>query len=84
MKLWTACRVCLALALLSALAVLAANMTIQAIYHGETGLTPEWAVLRISFLVLFVFHTLALLALWKMVSDTRRLSSARVENDGRL
>jgi hypothetical protein len=65
MTLRTACRVALGLGVLSVVAMLAAVMALQDIYHGEDDLSLEWAVLRVSSLVILVFHALALTAAWK-------------------
>ena len=66
MTLRTSCRVALALGVLSAVAVLTALLALQDIYHGEGDLALEWRVVRVSSLVVLVFHAFALTtAAWK-------------------
>ena len=69
MKQRTACRLAYRLGWLSIIAILAAGMALQDIYHGEADLTLEWSVLRISFLIIIAFHALALLALRKTIRE---------------
>jgi hypothetical protein len=65
MTLQTTSRLTLGLGVLSVLAILAASMALQDIYHGEPDLTREWRMLRVSFLIVLVFHVFALTAAWK-------------------
>ena len=65
MTLRTACRVSLWLGVLSVLAILAAHLALQDIYHGEADVSLEWNVLRVSFLIIITFHVFALIAAWK-------------------
>ncbi len=65
----TARRLALGLGWLSTIAILAASLALQDIYHGEADLTLEWTVLRISFLVIVAFHVVALIALRKTIRD---------------
>lgn len=65
MTLQTTSRLTLGLGVLSVLAFVAASMALQDIYHGEPDLTLEWRVLRVSFLIILVFHVSALTAAWK-------------------
>jgi hypothetical protein len=51
MTLQTTSRLTLGLGVLSVLAILAASMALQDIYHGEPDLTREWRMLRVSFLI---------------------------------
>jgi hypothetical protein len=60
MTLRTAGRVTLPLGVVSAVAVLLANLALLDIYHGESDLTLEWNVLRLAFIVIAAFHVLAL------------------------
>lgn len=65
MTLRTACRVSLWLGVLSVLAILAAHLALQDIYHGEADVSLEWNVVRVSFLIIITFHVFALIAAWK-------------------
>ena len=65
MTLRSACRVSLWLGVLSVLAILAAHLALQDIYHGEVDVSLEWNVLRVSFLIIITFHVFALIAAWK-------------------
>jgi succinate dehydrogenase hydrophobic anchor subunit len=73
MKLWTACRAALVLGLLTLLALLVGNASLQAINQAESG--PEWTIVRYAFLALFVIHVFAVAGLWKVASDTRRAAA---------
>jgi hypothetical protein len=66
----TACRVSLWLGAASVLAILAASMALQDIYHGEPDLTLEWSVVRVSFLIIVAFHAAGLAAAWKGVAGS--------------
>ena len=65
MTLRTACRMSLWLGVLSVLAILAAHLALQDIYHGEVDVSLEWNALRVSFLIIITFHVFALIAAWK-------------------
>jgi hypothetical protein len=65
MRLRTASRVTLVLGAFSVMAMLAASMALQDIYHGEPDLTLEWAILRVASVVILAFHGLALTLAWK-------------------
>jgi hypothetical protein len=52
MTLRTACRVSLWLGFLSVLAILAAHLALQDIYHEEVDVSLEWNALRVSFLII--------------------------------
>jgi hypothetical protein len=41
-----------------------ANMALQDIYHQEADVALEWALVRVSFLVILVFHVVAIRTLW--------------------
>jgi hypothetical protein len=62
MTLRTACRVSLWLGLVSVLAILTALLALTDIYHGETDVSLEWNVVRVSFLIIMAFHVFALIA----------------------
>jgi hypothetical protein len=49
----------------SILALGAAFMALQDIYHQEADLTLEWQIVRISMLMITAFHAVAIPALWK-------------------
>ena len=70
MTLRTACRVVLWLGAASLLAIVAAHLALQDIYHAETDLTLEWRVLRVAFLIILAFHAAALVAAWKGVTSS--------------
>ena len=65
------CWVAFWLGLLSVLAIVLANIALQDIYHQEADLRLEWRLVRISFLVMFTFHGLALSALWTTIAKER-------------
>jgi hypothetical protein len=65
MRLRTASRVTLVLGAFSVVAMLAASVALQDIYHGEPDLTLEWRVLRVASLVIVAFHVLAVTVAWK-------------------
>ena len=73
MKQRTAGRLAYPLGWLSIIAILAAVLALQDIYHGEADVTLEWTVLRISFLIIIAFNALALRALRNTIreSDSR-------------
>jgi hypothetical protein len=70
MKQRTACRLAYRLGWLSILAILAAGLALQDVYHREVDLTLEWIVLRISFLIIIAFTALALLALRNAIPES--------------
>jgi hypothetical protein len=45
--------------------ILLANLALLDIYHGESDVTLEWQVIRVSFLVMIAFHVFVLIAAWK-------------------
>jgi hypothetical protein len=45
------------------------------IYHGETDVTLEWNAVRVSFLIILVFHAVALAAARKAVNQAEPDSS---------
>jgi hypothetical protein len=57
-------RIALGLGSLSILAIVLANMALQDIYHQEADVALEWALVRVSFLVILVFHVVAIRTLW--------------------
>lgn len=61
--MWTARRLAIWLAPASGLALLLAAMALQDIYHAETDVRLEWAVVRSAFAVLALFHVVAFRAL---------------------
>lgn len=65
MTLRVASKVSLWLGVMSVMAVILANLALQDIYHGEPDLTLEWRAVRVSFLIILVFHAFALTAAWK-------------------
>ena len=71
MKSWNRQRTAFALGVLSVVAVGAAALALQDIYHGEEDLTLEWSVLRVAFLIIILFHAVALLALRKTIDAAR-------------
>jgi len=46
-----------------------ANLALLDIYHGGADTTLEWNVVRMAFLVILVFHAIALTAAWKGCSQ---------------
>jgi hypothetical protein len=81
MTLRMLCRLSLALGAASAVAILAANMALQDIYHHEPDVTLEWRVVRVSFVVIAAFHVFAMTAAWtalaKSDADPARPPAAR-------
>jgi hypothetical protein len=69
------------LGLLSSLAIVAAGMALQDVYHGEEDLTLEWSVLRVSFLVIIAFHAFALSALWSTIGVSDSNSAAHAQGE---
>jgi hypothetical protein len=65
MTLRTASRVTLVLGTFSVVAMVAASLALQDIYHGEPDLTLEWRILPVATLVILGFHGLALRLAWK-------------------
>jgi hypothetical protein len=65
MTLRTACRMSLWLGVVSVLAIVTAHLALTDIYHREADVSPEWNVVRVSFLIIFTFHVFALTAAWK-------------------
>ena len=63
----TACVLSIGLGLLSLLAVIACQLALTDVYHGEQDLTLEWNVLRVSFVVIIAFQVSALLTLWRVL-----------------
>jgi hypothetical protein len=62
--LQTTGRIAFGMGVLSLLAVVVAILALQDIYHGEADLILEWMVVRLSFVVITIFHVLALIAVW--------------------
>ena len=69
MTLRLASQVSLWLGVLSVLAVVVANLALQDIYHREPDVMLEWRLLRVSFLIIIVFHAFALTTAWKAVNQ---------------
>lgn len=65
MTLPIASRFALGLGVLSTISILLANLALLDIYHGESDVTLEWQVIRVSFLVMIAFHVFVLIAAWK-------------------
>lgn len=65
MRLRTASRLTLVFGAFSVVAMVAASLALQDIYHGEPDLTLEWRILRVASLVILAFHGLALTVAWK-------------------
>jgi len=65
MTLQSVSRVVLWLGLLSLAALVLANLALIDIYHGEADQTLEWNIVRMAFLVILVFHAVALTAAWR-------------------
>jgi O-antigen/teichoic acid export membrane protein len=65
MTLQRICRVTLWLGAASLLAYVLAFLALQDIYHAEDDLTLEWRIVRLSMLIIGVFHGFALAAAWK-------------------
>ena len=61
--MWTARRIALWLAPISMLALVLAALALQDIFHGETDLRLEWAMVRVAFAILVAFHVVAVRAL---------------------
>jgi high-affinity nickel permease len=80
MTVRTACRISLWLGSLSLLAVLAANLALHDIYHKEVNVALEWEAVRISFVIIVVFHLCALGALWKAQRETTAVGSTHGSN----
>ncbi len=55
--------------MLSVLAVILANLALLDIYHGEPDVTLEWNAVRLAFLIILVFHVVALSAAWRAVNQ---------------
>ena len=58
-------RIALRTGVLSMLAVILAILALHDIYHGEADVKLEWMMVRVSFVVIIIFHVLALTAAWK-------------------
>ena len=71
-----ASRLTFALGVLSVLAVILANLALLDIYHGEPDVTLEWNAVRVSFLIILVFHAFALTAAWKAFTQAKPDGSA--------
>jgi hypothetical protein len=54
------------LGLLSCLAIIAANLALTDIYHGEADVTLEWNVVRLAFLIIVAFHISALIVITRV------------------
>lgn len=70
MTLQTAGRLTFGLGVLSLLAIILANLALLDIYHGELDVTLEWNTVRVSFVIILVFHAFALTAAWKAFNQT--------------
>ena len=75
MTLRTMCQVSLLLGAFSVLAILGSILALQDISKGEVNLGVEWSFLRVSLLLIIVFHAFALAALWR--SDQAERSRER-------
>jgi hypothetical protein len=71
-----ASRLTFGLGVLSVLAVILANLALIDIYHGEPDVTLEWNAVRVSFLIILVFHAFALTAAWKALNQAKPDGSA--------
>jgi hypothetical protein len=65
MTLRKACQMSLLLGAFSVLAILGSILALADIWKGEADLSLEWKFLRVSFLIIIVFHAFALAALWR-------------------
>jgi hypothetical protein len=71
METRTSIRLSFGLGVLSAIAIFFSNLALIDIHHGESDLTLEWAVLRISYTVFILFHISALITLWRLLKSER-------------
>ena len=75
MTLRKACQVALILGACSVLAIIGSLLALQDISKGEADLSLEWNFLRVSFLIIILFHAFALVALWR--SDQAEIDRGR-------
>jgi hypothetical protein len=61
--MWTSRRLAMWLAPLSGTALLLAALALQDIYHAETDVRLEWAMVRTAFVITALFHVFAFRAL---------------------
>jgi hypothetical protein len=71
MTLRRACQVSLLLGACSVLGILGSFLALADIFKGEADLSLEWNFLRVSFLIIIVFHASALATLWKCDQSER-------------